>query len=246
MSRNHREEAATRSTVVHPPETLPPTDVRFSLRGFLLLMGGVAVAAALYGSLLRQLPESASGSAIVVMAVIGVSLTGCFFYVARTRHCVERRAGVPRFVLAHHSYLFPRAPRLAATLLGITALVYGLGMLALIPILLSDEKLRSSSLSFAWNGVYAVLAVAFGISTLWWNRNARLCEDGVLVRNRLVPWSENSRHYWDACHKDVLVFEWQKCNRVALRVPPVDHDAVAEYVAERIATAKAQPLATPK
>jgi hypothetical protein len=246
MSRNHREEAATRSTVVHPPETLPPTDVRFSLRGFLLLMGGVAVAAALYGSLLRQLPESVSGSAIVVMAVIGVSLTGCFLYVARSRHRVERRAGIPRFVLAQHSYLFPRAPRLAATLLGITAICYGLGMLALIPILLSDEKLRTSSLSFAWNGVYAVLAVAFGISTLWWNRNARLCDDGVLVRNRLVPWSENSRHYWDACHKDVLVLEWQKCNRVALRVPPVDHDAVAEYVAERVTTAKAQPLAAPK
>lgn len=225
-----------------PTETtadrLPPTDVRFSLRGMLLLTCCVAVAAALYGTLLRQLPDSARWPASLAMVVIAVTVAACLAYVARARHRVERLAGAPRFVLPHYSYLFPRAPRLAATLLGFTSLAFGLGTLALVPIILWDEKLRPSSMSLAWNGMYALMAVAFGISTLWWNRDARLCQDGVLVRSRLVPWSKNRRRYWGACHRDVVVLEWETSPRTsprtALRVPIVDHDAVATFIAVRI------------
>jgi hypothetical protein len=44
-----------------------------------------------------------------------------------------------------------------------------------------------------------------------------VAENGLIIRNRFVPWEKCQRWYWDACSKNVAVILTGKST--ALRVP---------------------------
>lgn len=228
------------------PETsadrLPPTDVRFSVRALLILMLCVAIVAAVFGFVLRSLPLAARAPAVGSLVVVGLVLIACAAYAARERRSVERLAGTPRFTFTPHSYLFPGAPRIAARLAGAIAMLYGVGYLLGIGALAWESNRLPAIGTILSHLAYSVMAISFGIGALWWNRDVRLSDDGVLLSNQLIPWSDHQRHYWDACRRDAMVLEWQKHGRTAFCVPTEDRDAVAAYVNERITTAKAPPV----
>lgn len=219
-------------------ENLPPTDVRFGMRAALLIMGCVALAASVVGVVLRKLPESAQPQLVVILMVVAAALVGCVANVARKRRQLERLAGVPRFVLNPHSYLFPRVPRLAARLGGVAALAYSIPVLIFAGYMIWELPAMRMLPTMVWTSLYALAACSFGISVLWWNRGVRICDEGVLVRHQFIPWSDNRRQYWDGCYRDVMVLEWQRYIRVAVRVPAEERERVEKFVRERIAEAK--------
>lgn len=215
---------------------LPPTDVRFGMRALLVLMGGVAIAAALFGILLRKIPEEFQTLSTVICGGIAAVLTGCFIYAGWRRRLLEMRAGTPRFVLVPHSYLFPHAPRLGSKLIGITAILYGVSVLVFVGFMFGERFSGRLGATLAWNSMYAIMAVLFGVSMLWWNRAVHLCDDGLLLRNQFVPWSKLQRYYWDACDRDVIVLDtW-----LAVHVPVEDRTAVEQFVAARITATSAR------
>ncbi|MGD9636457.1 MAG: hypothetical protein AB7G28_24170 [Pirellulales bacterium] len=214
---------------------VPPTDVRFGTRALLFTMVAVAFAAALLGSVLRKIPVERQILTTATCGVVAATLVGCFGYVAWRRRRLELRAGPPRFVLIPHSYLFPRTPRLAANLVGLTAILYSVAMLAFADFMLGEQFSGRANVTLVWNTIYAVAGIAFGISVLWWNRGIRLCDNGLLLRNKIVPWNKIQRWYWDGCYRDVIVLDtW-----LAVRVPAEQRAEVESFIAERVAAARA-------
>jgi hypothetical protein len=213
---------------------LLPTDARFTVRALLLLMSLLAVGATIFGFILRQFSELEQFRAVVILLVVAAILVACVAFVVRKRRRLERDAGVPRFVLVPHSYLFPRAPRLVTRIAGTSALVLGAFGLVMIGAVAWIGPTRNVSPSLAWNGLMALSACSFGISALWWNRGTRLCDGGLLVHDKFLPWDKFQRCYWDACYRDVLVLEtW-----IAVRVPAEIREQVEAFVRERIAAAR--------
>ncbi|MCI0334753.1 MAG: hypothetical protein L0228_16180 [Planctomycetes bacterium] len=72
----------------------------------------------------------------------------------------------------------------------------------------------------------AVVITAIGITYFWWHRKVRVCDQGIVVRHKFAPWSDCRRWYWDACYRDVIVAEFQKSGRMAMKVPGADRAAV--------------------
>lgn len=96
------------------------------------------------------------------------------------------------------------------------------------------EPSRHVTPSLAWNLFWSLSACSFGISALWWNRGTRLCDGGLLLHNKFLPWTKIQRYYWDGCYRDVLVLDtW-----IAVRMPVETREAVESYVHERIEEAK--------
>jgi hypothetical protein len=215
-------------------ERLPPTDARFTVRALLLVMSLLAVGATIFGFVLRQFSELEQFRAVAILLAVAVILVACVAWVAQKRRRLEREAGVPRFVLMPHSYLFPLAPRLVTRIAGTSALVLGIFGLVMIGVVAWFEPTRDASPALAWNGFMALSACSFGISALWWNRGTRLCDGGLLVHDKFMPWDKFQRCYWDACYRDVLVLEtW-----IAVRVPAEIREQVEAFVRERIAAAR--------
>jgi hypothetical protein len=223
-----------------PPEVaaLPvATEVQFGMRAILVVMTVVSVAAAIVASIIRVLPADAQKQVAIYVAAVIAILIGSVFFVGWKRRLVEREAGPPLLVLTPHSYLFPRLPRLAAIASGVGLLSFSLLTIVATVAMIVEEGFRSVGHMY-YVSFWAVGACASGIGYLWWNRSVRLCETGVLVRHRLVPWADCRRAYWDACYRDAMVLEWQQHVRIALRVPNDQRAAVETLLAEKVPNAK--------
>lgn len=218
-------------------ERLPPTDARFGMRSLLVIATAAALFAAGLGLLLRQFPQNIQTTLLLYWTALALVLIGCVAVVGHRRRDVEKQAGMQRFVLVRHSYLFPRMPRLSAFAVGAGCLILSLGYGIFLTVELANGQIRRTR-SFLLQSLYAVSGCALGVSFLWWNRTISLCDAGVLVRHSLVPWSDNQRQYWDGCYRDVLVLEWQTHARIAVRVPGEEREKVEAFVRERIAEAK--------
>jgi hypothetical protein len=81
------------------------------------------------------------------------------------------------------------------------------------------------------HSIYGIIGSSLGITYLWWHSGVRLSEHGMVVRHNFVPWSDVKRWFWDACNRDVIVFEFTWFNQVALNVPPGSREAIVRFLA---------------
>jgi hypothetical protein len=221
-----------------PNERLPPTDARYSMRAVLLAMSLLALTATIAGFVLRRLPDSVQFPSVVTLIVVAALLVACFAHVARRRRRLERQAGMPRFVFVPHSYLFPKLPHLVTRVAAVGMLFFGILGLLMMGVSIWMMPLRQGAAWRVLNVFGAIFWFSFGISALWWHRGTHLCDAGVLMHNKFVPWDRYHRCYWDACHRDVLVLEtW-----TAFRVPAELREQVEAFVRERIAAAKSAAI----
>src|ERR1044072_2219175 len=107
-------------------------------------------------------------------------------------------------------------PAVGRTILGSVLLLVGALLAAGESVLGVNENRPFWTHFISWNTYVAVGVSTFGITYLWWYRNARLCDHGYVVRHELLKWASCRRWYWDAVYRDVLVLDADR--KVALKV----------------------------
>lgn len=207
------------------------TDVRFSTRSLLIVMGVVAVSATALGAFIRSFPEDVRLSLAAYWSFLVVIVIGVIIYHARKRYKAEQQAGRVQFVLPRHSYFLPRVPWVGTALVGSFFFVVGPAMWIVESFMLENRGLLQAM--FSLNTYYGPAATGMGITIFWW-RNVHLTEHGLVVRNMFFPWTNITRWYWDACNKNVAVISGKGSNGVAVLVPLEDRDAVDSLLHEKV------------
>jgi hypothetical protein len=209
-----------------------PTDVRFSTRSMLVIMAVTAVAATALGSFLRCFPAEAQlrlwiwwGSLIAVMAAI-VAIS------ARLRFRAEKKAGRVLFQLAPHSYFFPKAPRLAACLIGALLLASAPAFWVFGSFFVAKPNPKEWTQMLNWGTFYSLVGSGSGMTYLWWHGRIRLAENGVVIRHEFVPWQNCKSYYWDACYPNILVMQLNRPTAVC--VPAETRDAVTDLLKAKL------------
>jgi hypothetical protein len=211
-------------------KSLNQTEVRFSIRSLLILMAVLAVVVSALGAFIRRFPPEARLRLSIYWSVLAALMLAMFIYTARKRYLAESKAGQVIFRLVPHSYMFPRAPSWGYVLMGI-------GCLALAPAIWIVDSFWVGDVSNpAWqsvtniNVIYAFMAAAAGFSYLWWRRII-VAENGLIIRNIFVPWSECRSWYWDACNRKVAVVRTNIQAMTAMKVPDEERDAIESLLA---------------
>jgi hypothetical protein len=211
-------------------EPLDPTDVRYSTRSLLAAMVAVAVACTGLSALFRSLPVD-DWPKLALHWLILLLLSAAFVgYNARRRYVAEKQAGIVRFRLAPHSYFLPRVPAIARILLGTLLMLYAPFVWIGTSFLIVQENTPVWAELINWHTYFSVFVSASGLNHLWWHRTLRLADRGVVVRHRFVPWSACRGWYWDAVYRDVIVLEYNQSEKVALRAPEEQRDAIEAFV----------------
>ena len=218
-------------------ETVPrdATEVRFGMRAMLIVMAVVAVATTALGAFIRHFPNDVQLRLSAYWGILAAILAGLIAFYARQRYLAERKAGHVLFLLTPHSYFIPRAPGLASVVAGtlLLAVAPAMWIVGSFAIALSNSW-EHWFRAMNWSAFYSLIATGTGVTIFWWRR-IRLAEYGLVIRNRFVPW-ENCRWYWDACNKNVLVFEFDVNNRhgsMAVKVPAEDRAAAETLLDEK-------------
>jgi hypothetical protein len=213
-----------------------PTDVRFGTRSLLLAMVAVAVTLTALSAFLRLFDEDVRGRVVFHWCMFFVLFGGFIAAAAWRRYAAEKHAGRVRFLLAPHSYYFPRMPKIARILAGVGLLVVG-------PIYWAATSFQARFNYFAvwvqlfnWQTYFAVFVSSVGLAYLWWHRTVRVCDQGFVVRYKMLPWQTVRRWYWDASYADVVVIEFAGNGRVALKVPAGEREALQAFFRRNRAT----------
>jgi hypothetical protein len=200
------------------------TEVRFRLRSLLIVMAVVAVAATILGWFLRRFPNSRE-QLLIYWGILSLLLVAICVLKSWRRYRAEKKAGRIMCQLTPHSYFFPRSSRVAAASAGATLLSIGAAMWLFNSFLIADEN-WGAAFSIVWNSFYMLLILGSGITCFWWRRSIRICDHGVVVREKFLPWDKCRWFYWDAGNRDVIVIEWRGASRIAAQVPPKRRDNV--------------------
>jgi hypothetical protein len=240
-------------------QATPSTEARLSLRALFLLTTFAAVAAAVFGVILRTLRSSAQWKLVIFAAVSVLVLLGTAVGLGWLRRRAEKKAGAVLVQLSPHSYFLPRAPRVTAFIMGGLLLAAGsivwlFGAVAIVLEELPQNRAESFPAYIVILPQFLILAgqsnllIAVGMATIWWNRRVRLCAHGIVRRQEFVPWDNVSRHIWDAVYRDVLVIYWgvhvvttsaieettgEKMRLKLRRYPPSGHVAMRVPAEER-------------
>jgi hypothetical protein len=136
-------------------------------------------------------------------------------------------------------------PAFARILCGVFLLVSGPIIWAMMAVFLVESKRPVWMELFQWETYMAAVTSAAGITYLWWHRQVRVCDQGVVVRHQLKPWDDMQRWYWDACNKNVAVLVFHEHGQVPMIVPPEEREAVAAYLKGKLSLAVAINKAPP-
>jgi hypothetical protein len=262
-----RPETAKRKTA-----SAVPTEARVSLRSLFIVTSVVALAAAFLAPILRSLSAPALVAALVFATItVAVALLTILF-LGGLRRRAEKAAGPVLWQFAPHSYFLPRMPRVMAIICGVALLCFGGGIWFAFGILFVFFFEESQAGRTIWHILFnpmnlisaiqlSLLSTA-GIAIIWWNKNVRFCERGIVRRNVFIDWKLVGRYYWDACTPDVLVISWggfagvksaqrptlrdallalffaaaSTGGQFAVRVPPEERDAVITFLNDKKST----------
>jgi hypothetical protein len=215
------------------------TEVRFGMRSVMIVMTGVALVLTVIGVQIRRFPADTQLRLSIYWGVFAaLLLVMCLIY-ARRRYEAEKNAGRILFQFTPHSYFLPRVPRFAAILVGVSLVFFGLIIWAAGASAIAENDWLSSVGKGAWQLIFcAVLPAATGIKFLWWHRKVRFCENGVLVRDKSLPWNTYRRFYWDAYYRKVIVVQWSEGGNTAVRVPRNERERVEAMLQEKAALAE--------
>lgn len=218
------------------------TEVHYSVRALLVAMAVVAVMAAALGTLLRQFPSEVHQRLLVYWAILTLSVIAFFVFHAWRRYQAELQAGRMLYRLAQHSDLLPTAPDTAMAIIGTLCVfaapavwVGGSVMLAVLPrqhIWLAGVQ----TLMVYAGSLYAVLTVSIGITFFWW-RKVRLCERGLVIRDRFIGWSDCHDWYWRQNCRNVLVLDLLQYEQLLLAIP-AEKSAELELLMDSMMTQK--------
>jgi hypothetical protein len=209
------------------------TDVRFSTRSLLIVMILVAAGCTALGAFLRQFPADAQPRLLIYWGFLLLLLLSMVAWAARRRLVAEETAGRVLFQLPPHSYFLPDTPRSASILAG-SVLIFAAPLAWVIgSYSVADGQPWHWRHVLNLQSVYGIIISVIGITFLWWHGRVRLCDRGIVVRYNFMPWSRVQRWYWDACHPNVIVFEFTRFNQVALSVPDDSRDSLGRFVTTR-------------
>jgi hypothetical protein len=239
MSEVADEQFLETSTKSNDP-ALDETEVRFSIRALLIVTACVAVGTTALGAFLRQFPKEAQLRLLLYWGLLAITVIALILHHARRRRNSERQAGRTHFVLTRHSYFLPQSARWAAIIPGTLLLLVPPVYWVFGSFLIAENKPGAWSNAFNWPAIYSVAMCGSGLTLLWWRR-IKLTENGVLLRNRFIPWGDCTRWYWDACNKHVIVIQMKTPARMAARTSPEDRDAIESLLRYEVAERPAKP-----
>jgi hypothetical protein len=219
---------------------LDATEVRFSIRALLIVTACVAVGTTALGAFLRQFPKEAQLRLLLYWGLLAIILIMLILYHAWRRRTSERQAGRTHFVLTRYNYFLPRSVRWATIIPGTLLLLVAPLYWAYGSFSVAENKPGAWSNAFNWPAIYSVAMCGSGLTLLWWRR-VKLTENGVLIRNRFVPWGNCTRWYWDACNKHVIVIQMKTPTRMAARTSPEDRDGIESLLRYEVAERPAKP-----
>jgi hypothetical protein len=199
------------------------TDVQFSTRSLLIIMAVVAVAATSLGVFIRSFPEDVRLSLAAYWSFLIVTIIGVIIYHARKRYIAEQQAGRVLFILPTHSYFLPRIPQASRLILATLFLIIGPALWIENSLLIAQGDWKLVWISYCT--YLGPVTTGTGITMFWW-RNVRLAERGVVIRSKFVPWVKTKHWYWDACDKNVVVIESREFGKIAAIVEPKDRSGV--------------------
>jgi hypothetical protein len=214
-----------------------PSDVRFGMRGLLVTMTGVAVATAVFGSLLRGMEPERRFDIATTWGLCGLVVLGCVGYYARLRFQLERLGGSTIFVLVPRSILGIPARPWMTILLGSSSAGLGVIFLAGTAVGISTELPGSGFVLRMFACAFSGVLISIGITNMWWNRTLQLREHGVLRGVQLLWWSHVAERHWDkkmVILKGVDQRHWDRCVRAF--VDADQRDAVIELLRQRCRT----------
>lgn len=185
------------------PDELPsskaasePSDVRFSVRGLLIVMVPVAIASALLGPYFRNIPPEERGRIAMLWGLGLVVALAQLVRFARSRFQIEKVAGGKFFALPRRDKFFLSVGGPGVTLVG-GFVIIALGLLYLVLRGHGSVPARRSSGMF-YELVFPALIcgtlIARGIMLIWWQRMVQLRANGLLNGLQFLPWSHVTGH----------------------------------------------------
>src|SRR5262245_46585201 len=170
------------------PSTLPEsTDVRYRVRSLLVLMAVAAVIATALGGFVGLFPAEAQRRLWIYWGLLLLLAVGTVVVHAWLRHRAEKNAGSVLFQLVPHSYFLPRAPQVASILFGAFFITGVLILWVAGSLIVAWPGKSDWSTPLAWI-FSALFSTGSGISYLWWHRNIRLGEYGMVIVHEFVRW----------------------------------------------------------
>jgi hypothetical protein len=235
------------TNMTSPRESHDVTDVRYGTRSLLIGMAAVAATLTALGAFIRLFPADVRPRLVVHWGILFAMLAACVAYNARRRYVAEKKAGTVRFLLTPHNYYFPRMPRFARVVVGTFLLLCGPALWVAESFLIAENANNLWMQLLNWQTYLGAAASGAGMTYLWWHRKVRVCDQGLVVRHSFAPWKDCRRWYRDACYRDVIVLEFQKHGRTAVKVPDTDRTSMeallkARFVFERAGGATPQSL----
>lgn len=217
-----------------PPDALAPVDtrVRFSLRGVFMLTAAAAAWLAAVSPWFRGWSGDQRGVFLMVWCstALGAVSMAVFLYSRRIR--AQRRSGAVRFRL-------PMPITRYAWLFGLGAVLLAFSLSTAIAFYQATYPPARAS-GGSW--IYNLLAVengailAMGGLGMWWKTTRfELCDEGVLSGFGIQPWSSIRGFRFGDGNPQRLVLQC-RWNAITVQLDPSDRPAVAQYLAERLAT----------
>jgi hypothetical protein len=214
-------------------------EVRFSLRGLLLLMTAVAIVAGVLGASLRGVDSEGRS---VVLAIWGISLAiviGRVGYCAVKRWQLIRIAGRTQHVLPPRGFFGSARSKWMTALIGLFCISLGVYYMVLIAASYRGPGLQvdptdTGVIPSAFSG----LLIAYGTGFVWWRRTVKLCDVGVLYGIRLLRWSHVTKH---ECGANAIVFagvdQSHRDVEIAAATSADNVDAVKTFVERKLKSA---------
>lgn len=212
--------------------SLDATEVRFNTRSLLIVMAVGAVAASALGAFIRQFPPDARPRLLVFWGVLAAIMAALVVFHAWRRRVAERKAGHVLLQVAKHSYFFLRQPVRATYLAGGLSLLIAPAMWVGCSFIIAKSPPSEWWRMINYGTIYSIFLSGAGITYFWWRR-IRMCENGVVVRNRFLPWTNCKRWYWDACTKNVLVMEFSGYGLLPVQVTEDSRPAAEAIMNEK-------------
>jgi hypothetical protein len=194
------------SRIAATPVHTESTDVRFSMRLMLLIAVPVAVVAAVAGQCIRAFGPQQQTQIALAWAGWVLLAIGCLALIARKRVRVEKLAG--RTIIRLPIYGMNPNWRVINRYV-LSAYLMSIGIFELFEIAgraASSTPMQTALFTlFNLDSIFTAWLLATCIALWWWPRDIRLCENGVLSDQRLIPWSD-ARARWDPDHDAVTIY----------------------------------------
>ena len=214
----------------------PIKPVQYSMRSLLVLMGVMAIVAAVAGSYYRQCSPETRPNLLVLWSTSLISMAGSFWSLERGRlkSCSGAGMSLIRLPNVHYhiwaSSGYYNLGSLFFFLMGICMLIFHST---------ECEKISSqhfSNLLFsAMRGLQTGFYALPGLFMFQAGDDVRLCENGVLSKQRLIKWTDISRitPNLGTEHDDRTVYSIK--GNPMFRVPPELREQVDALIAEKLA-----------